>query len=74
MSEIVLGPVPTGSIVLTTGGGGGGPVSSAQITDATAVGRAVLTAADAATARAAIGAAAVTVTDNGDGSLTITTA
>jgi len=37
-------------------GGGSGGVSSADITDATAVGISVLTAADAATARAAIGA------------------
>lgn len=34
----------------------GGDVSAADITDSTAVGRAVLTAADAAAARAAIGA------------------
>ena len=37
-------------------GGGSGGVSSADITDATAVGRSVLTAVDAAAARAAIGA------------------
>lgn len=35
---------------------GGGNVTSSQITDATTVGKAVLTAADAATARTAIGA------------------
>ena len=38
------------------GGGGGGPVTSADITDATATGRAVLTAASTAAARSAIGA------------------
>lgn len=38
------------------GGNGGGEVTSADITDATTVGRSVLTAADAAAARAAIGA------------------
>lgn len=38
------------------GGSDGGPVTSADITDATAVGKAVLTAADAASARSAIGA------------------
>lgn len=36
--------------------GGGGPVTAADITDATTVGRAVLTAADAAAARTAIAA------------------
>lgn len=39
-----------------SGGGGSGDVSSADITDATAVGVSVLTAADAAAARTAIGA------------------
>lgn len=41
---------------LTTGGGGGGSVTSADITDATATGRAVLTAASTSAARTAIGA------------------
>lgn len=40
------------------GGGGGGPVTTDSITDATAAGKALLTAADAAAARAAIGAMA----------------
>ncbi|WP_447867536.1 head fiber protein [Rahnella bonaserana] len=35
---------------------GGGSITSSQITDATTVGKSVLTAADAATARTAIGA------------------
>jgi hypothetical protein len=39
-----------------SGGGGGGEVTAADITDATTVGRDVLTAADAAAARTAIGA------------------
>ena len=40
----------------TPSGGGSGEVTAADITDATAVGRDVLTAANAAAARAAIGA------------------
>jgi hypothetical protein len=40
----------------TPSGGGSGEVTSADITDATSVGRSVLTAADAAAARTAIGA------------------
>lgn len=38
------------------GGGGGGPITAAQITDSTATGRSVITAASAAAARTAIGA------------------
>lgn len=44
------------------GGGTSGPVSSADITDATTVGKAVLTAADAAAARTAIGAGTSSLT------------
>lgn len=43
-------------------GGGGGAVAAADITDATATGIALVTAADAAAARTAIGAAAVATT------------
>ena len=42
--------------VVILGGGAGGPVTAADITDATDVGREVLTAEDAASARTAIGA------------------
>lgn len=48
-------PDVSGNIVIS-GGGGSGTVASTDITDATAVGRSVLTAASAATARTAIGA------------------
>lgn len=44
---------------LAAGSSGGGDVTTAQITDATTVGKAVLTAADAAAARTAIGATTV---------------
>lgn len=44
------------------GGGGPASVSSADITDATATGRSVLTAADAAAARTAIGAGTSSIT------------
>lgn len=43
------------------GGGSGGDITSDQITDATAVGKDVLTAADAAAARTAIGAGTSTL-------------
>lgn len=43
-------------------GTGGGPITSSQITDATATGRALVTAADATAARTAIGAAAAGAT------------
>lgn len=39
-----------------SGGSGGGPITSSEITDATTVGKAVLTATDAPTARTALGA------------------
>jgi hypothetical protein len=53
-------PFPVGVAVDTeASSGGGGPVTSDDITDATAVGKAVLTAADAAAARTAIGAGIV---------------
>lgn len=42
-----------------TGGGGGGPVTAADITDGTTVGRQVLTAANAAAAQTAIGGTTV---------------
>jgi len=48
-----VGPDSAGNVVVS---GGGGPITSADISDSTATGRAVLTAADAATARSAIGA------------------
>lgn len=48
------------TVTIPTGGGGGGTVTSAGITDATTVGKAVLTAADAPSARTAIGALAST--------------
>lgn len=50
--------LPIGAI---TGGGTGGPVSAGDITDATAVGVALVTATDGDTARAAIGATDLTV-------------
>lgn len=50
--------IPIGAI---TGGGTGGPVAAGDITDATAVGVALVTATDAPTARAAIGATNLTV-------------
>lgn len=50
--------IPIGAI---TGGGTGGPVSAGDITDATAVGVALVTATDALTARNAIGATDLTV-------------
>ena len=43
------------SLPTTGGGGGGGPVTSSQITDSTAAGRAVLTAPDAPAQRSALG-------------------
>lgn len=66
------GPVLSGTalsqaVVKGTADGGGGEVvdlTSADITDATAVGREVLTAADAAAARAAIGAGTGNGTSN----------
>ncbi|MGI5222155.1 hypothetical protein [Nocardia sp. CA-290969] len=45
---------------VAAGGGAGGPVTSEDITDSTTVGRAVLTAVDAAAARTAVGAKAST--------------
>lgn len=46
----------SGTYVPTTpSGGGGGPIPSTDITDSTAVGRSVLTAANAAAARSALG-------------------
>lgn len=53
----------------STPAGGGGTVTSANITDATTVGRNVLTATDAAAARSAIGAG----TGNGTSNLTLGT-
>lgn len=50
--------------VPSSGGGGGGSVSSEDITDATEVGRQVLTAADAPAGRTAIGAASAADLDN----------
>lgn len=50
--------IPIGAI---TGGGTGGPVSASDITDATAVGVALVTATDGPTARDAIGATNLTV-------------
>lgn len=43
------------TIAATGGGGGGGPITSLNITDSTAVGRALLTAVDATAQRTALG-------------------
>lgn len=51
-----------GNKITGGGGGGGGSVTASQITDATTVGRAVLTATSAAAARSAIGAGTSTLT------------
>ncbi|BEO56805.1 hypothetical protein SMQE22_19510 [Serratia marcescens] len=53
--------------------GGGGDVTSADITDATSVGREVLTAANAAAARTAIGAVTGYATFDGTGNISIAT-
>jgi hypothetical protein len=55
-----IGDGVTTWLALAYTGGGGGPIASTDITDATTVGKAVLTAADAPTARSALGAASAT--------------
>lgn len=66
------GPTPSSAepvIIYDLPAGGGGAVTAADITDATAVGRDVLTAATAAAARTAIGAG----TGNGTSNLAVAT-
>lgn len=57
MTERVIGQSGKTVVVATLADvSGGGDITSSQITDATTVGKSVLTAADAAAARTAIGA------------------
>lgn len=57
MTERVIGQSGKTVVVATLADvSGGGDITASQITDATTVGKSVLTAADAAAARAAIGA------------------
>jgi hypothetical protein len=55
-------PAPPAGPSAPSTGGSGGPVTVASITDATAVGKSILTAADAASARSALGAGTSNVT------------